>query len=1064
VRQVFRELKEDGDVLLRSRGIKIPDVDLGADMDYWPHYSTANAHGDFRRSADRGKTRAFKTVEDGIAGNIEYADAMTTASAYLRNVLEEVRLKDVEDSLAKRVGLTIDDALSGKEVGRIAKLRVKGWERAVDKLKNQVEQAELQNKLAKGQGQAELQRLRAEIKIAKRHDKALGRAIKMSVSVEHRAPRRPAKPERSAALAEGREAFSEVGEMGKLGLIEPEDLTAAANTYHKLVVAGRMDEATAAALMAKRTEYSEQLRRGVDDKDQLRGNLADLTTYRKALSVAFKDARVRGGNVPALEKKLSISREKLNVERKAWTALREKTWNTLPGTMFGRGQEEIPVALWNSKYYVPRDEDYARFAKQFDSLTGKEHTAPMMKALKAVEHAGNLARFLAATADFAGAFTQGLPLLMYNPTAWAKMTTSSFTAFFDPTVQGRYIQKNLDSMQSMLVEGRVPGAEIEMFKAIEKEGLARSLKGQAAPTDNIVVRGIARASNVGGTVSVASNITRFQRSYDSMLLITRHELWGALLPTWKGSKAELGDYIKKATGGLDPRSIGVGPNRQAVESLTFFAPRMLRSTLALAADAMKPWTEQGQMAAQTMMRLSAGMAGVMMLANVAYGGINGESEEEIEARISGALNPLDGRKFLSIPIGDHYYGVGGQVRGITQLLAKAVVDPKSMTKADAMDNPLIRFAQGRLSPAAGTGLGAAELLTDEEHNILPFNTIDSFPDLVEMSLTSALPFALQAAKEEGFDWSNPATYASPFVVAGPEVGGVRSSMFTPKDLLDKSAYARYGIAFNDLTDDEQAVVHEMNPDIKKVQDEMGDKNDKEYRKAKDKLDDTANGTLVILQEKLASTSADKITPRQYRMARAEALRDRRTALTQAQEDYGVEFGGGVDSDKRRLMNDFFDTYKQAELVTGMDWDLWEEKQAAFYEKVEGGAYGPAARAKQLLDERQGFDVEPDDWFEANADIIREADYWGKKDTAWPRIAEAVARVDPNIRSVQQLEDAILTSKDPNMGARLAALMSALEKLTTVERKKLRMANPALDRALLQNGYTTKVLTAEARGT
>lgn len=1037
VRQTYREIRDDGNALLRSRGIEIPDVKLGDGVDYWPHYSVANIDGDFRRAADRGSSRLYKSVEDGLANGVEYASANQTASAYMRNVLEEVRLRDIADEVASTVGVTVDQALLDTKLGRFAALRGAAATKKVARLREQIDKEMLRNKFSKGQASSELTRLRYEIRDLRSHETALNRALKVVSSTEMPAPRRKPTKGRSAELAAARGELKGEGRAAAAAASEPDDLIAAAAEYRKVVASGKMDEATAAALMAKRVQYSEQMRSGLDSADQLRTAIAEASTKRKALSEAAAQAKVKGGNVPMLEAKLKAAREKELAENKRWTDLREHTWDHLPGGMFGRGEENIPVALWNNKYYVPRDGDYAEFAKRYDGITGQAHNAALPKGLKAAEQASNLARFTAATADFAGAFTQGMALLAFAPKEWGKMAATSFQSFFDPAVQGRYIQKNWDSIQSMLVEGRVPGGEIEIFKAIEKDGLARFLK---------------EAPVLGG------GLTRFQRSYDTMLMVTRHQLWEALLPVWKGEKSALGDEIKKMTGGLDPRSIGVGPSRQAIESMVFFAPRMLRSTLALTADAMRPWTKEGELAARALTRITAGMAGVMMLANLSVGALNGEDDTQIEKRLASTMDPTSGRKFLSMQVGDHYYGVGGQVRGIVQLLSKAVSEPSSLTKADAMDNPLIRYAQGRLSPAGNTGLGIAELITDEDHNILPFNTVDTFPDLVKMTASSALPFALQSAAEEGWDWRNPATYAHPFVTAATEMGGIRATQFTAMDILDKSAYERYGLPYGDLTDAEQKVVEGLAPEAQKARGELGDKNDKEYRKAKDKADGVAELSLNTLQQKL---STGEMTPRDYREARQQVLRDRSVKLVTAQEDFDQNFGG-TDTDKRKLMTDYFDTFDKAEFIPGqIDWERWEELQRDFDANVAAGKYGPVERARQMLDERRGFDVPADDWFQANAKVIRDVDYWGLKDEAFPKVAAAAARIDPNIRSANDLTEAISLAAvdgDSKKAVRLGAILHALEGITDARRKALRLKNPTLDKALFENGYITKRVT------
>ena len=86
-------------------------------------------------------------------------------------------------------------------------------------------------------------------------------------------------------------------------------------------------------------------------------------------------------------------------------------------------------------------------------------------------------------------------------------------------------------------------------------------------------------------------------------------------------------------------------------------------------------------------------AGVMGVASIATGMLLGETDEEVERRLQTVMNPTEGRKFLAIQVGDNWYGIGGQVRAMTQMISRAVADPGGLTKKDLFDNPLTRFAQ-----------------------------------------------------------------------------------------------------------------------------------------------------------------------------------------------------------------------------------------------------------------------------------------------------------------------------------------------------------------------------------
>jgi hypothetical protein len=194
-----------------------------------------------------------------------------------------------------------------------------------------------------------------------------------------------------------------------------------------------------------------------------------------------------------------------------------------------------------------------------------------------------------------------------------------------------------------------------------------------------------------------------------------------------------------------------------------FSPRLLRSTAAVTADAVKQLvrmstgrgsTAEGKEALRSLASLLAGIHGAYILSGLALG----KPWEEIQT----GLNPLEGGKYLSHEINGDWIGVGGQVRAMMQImthlasaaapgqdpLAKAAgVEPSlgSLAEGGIWNNPLVRAYYYRGAPGTGVGLAVGEYLTDAD--VKPFAEIDSLPDLGLHLVTSSLPFALQGLLE-----------------------------------------------------------------------------------------------------------------------------------------------------------------------------------------------------------------------------------------------------------------------------------------------------------------------------
>jgi len=412
---------------------------------------------------------------------------------------------------------------------------------------------------------------------------------------------------------------------------------------------------------------------------------------------------------------------------------RETALITEAPIFFGPGQpNEIPVALWkegNNRFFPSGDVD---LIKKELTLQGIDTFGA--KALKGLEILGNTVRFLSTVGDWALPFLNLLPVLGENPNAWARTSLRHYQAFLDPTVQSRLIRENIEDFQWLALHG-VPVGDPEFFKLLKPgQGISVEFLASRLPKGEEVRRLLQQAGK--------QTFGRFQASYNTGLGWSRALLRQSLKDSWTGTDAELARYIRNLTGGLDSRALGVGPTQRAAEGMWLaFSPRLLRSTIALTIDAMKPGVV-GNKSRLALARLATAVTSVYVVTGLAMR----MDWEEIQA----GLNPLNGKRYLSHFIGGDWIGVGGQVRSISQTLGKIVADPQNLISWDTYDNPVINFIQGRGAVTRSQALALLEVTTGKD--FLPFEEIDGPLDLAKFIGTSLLPFVAQGKIEgEGME-------------------------------------------------------------------------------------------------------------------------------------------------------------------------------------------------------------------------------------------------------------------------------------------------------------------------
>ena len=447
-----------------------------------------------------------------------------------------------------------------------------------------------------------------------------------------------------------------------------------------------------------------------------------------------------------------------------------KAATVAPGELFGRAEDTINIDIWRNRFFVKKDYDALN-----DALGIKGQRAKANPLARTFERSGNVIRFMSAVGDDAAWVIHGLPILARRPDVWARAKVWSTQAFFDPTVQGRFMRENLEEFQWMARHG-VSIGDPEFFKALQP--------GQGLPV-GLLLKWLERVPK--GTMGrqaltglTQQSFGRFQASYNVSLGVSRALMVRALRPGWKSTDAELAAYIRNLTGALDSRALGVGPSQRGVESLWLgFSPMLLRSTVALTVDAMRALrpgaTVRQRESLRTMASLVSGIYGIYVAAGIAM--------EKPWHEIKRGLNPLEGKRYLSHLINGDHVGVPGQVRALIQFMAKstAAAAPggppiSDLWSSDPYANPLIAYVLSRGAVGVKMAGTVIEGLTSIE--AMPYDNIDGVVDVAKHLGKSSLMFAIQGVMD-----------GEKAMTTGFAFEGLRTSPATPSEKLAEAQRA-----------------------------------------------------------------------------------------------------------------------------------------------------------------------------------------------------------------------------------------------------------------------------------
>jgi hypothetical protein len=460
------------------------------------------------------------------------------------------------------------------------------------------------------------------------------------------------------------------------------------------------------------------------------------------------------------------------------------------GGMLQEGDVAITANQFKNKFMLTADFKSVQEVITYMTPGGADANT-LLKLL--FEKPANIARTTMSTVDLVLPFTHLLPLFGENPLKWAQAASIHYASWFAPGLQSRLVRQNLNDYWDLATHGvsvgdpevfamMTPGQGVNIDAVFKKYQSARPAMGEKEEKLYEYFRNAQHLTRQGMVLTVG----RAQSAYQGALGYGRVLLKQAVEESWDGSEDEMYSHIRNMTGALDSRRLGVSANQRAVESMWMgFSPRLLRSTIAVTQSAAN-WvlkagtgvvgrnvpvekvpfvgdvasralgtgaTTQQRRAFLALARLATYMTSIYILTGMRLG-------KDWEKEIKPGLNPLNGRRFLSYYMNGSYYGVGGQLRALTQFTF-SLYGAASGKRGDWHDihslnihkNPFWFFYSSRGALGLTFGGAIAEGLSSEfgvgQLDILPFDNIEGVDGLWDWSKTAWWPFSAQTAVEAG---------------------------------------------------------------------------------------------------------------------------------------------------------------------------------------------------------------------------------------------------------------------------------------------------------------------------
>jgi hypothetical protein len=700
---------------------------------------------------------------------------------------------------------------------------------------------------------------------------------------------------------------------------------------------------------------------------------------------------------------------------------------------------------------------------------------------------------LTGTADTGWGAIQlmSMPFSPAGPAKWAEtMARGFYTMIINPREYFEFLAKSPAARRYAMYGGNV-GLDTEFFEATRL--LGESGLPVVGPMWNVAsypLRAFVRRLEVGFESSLAYGRIL---TFDAMADAARAPSLAARIA---GAPVELAgealhDELYRVARFTDtllgqPRLAGiVSPSQMQFESAwVWFAARYTRSFLGTLSYVAGSGYTPAQ-ARVIMAKMLLGGAAVMSGLIAGKGKAQGKNDAQILSEIATALNPMSGKKFMALPIGGNWYGMGGTYRsGFAMLAGLADKDNWNADNWEAAspgglhlpngiwDNPITRGWRSRGAPIATT---LSDFLQGEDflgYQVDMGRFVDNPDTLLDYFTDKYLPITFQAYLQGHGDWQK----KLPLFVA--EFFGLRTSPETASEALsavrNRVSNQMYGVDYGDLPENNRVARQRVNDDpgvVAVIEGRVRPIQEKRVQTAWDKyiLQSEQVRTTYGTQKEDLDTAArsGKLAGDDYRSKYSDLQRQEFGELTGLQKALGIEFEereapeGTVDA--------AIDAYFAVNLDDYTDPETKETDWEGFYADREASLAG--------LSDTDRADV---DWYLSRHESELHRDF-GKafdeviKPSGYLNVREVVSKaLGVDLNTLKEAAQQALLERGARAGAadvwlvvdeilnrglesRLGEDAPSLSDL----RNALREANPRLDVELHRQGYVDKVRTPQA---
>jgi len=415
-------------------------------------------------------------------------------------------------------------------------------------------------------------------------------------------------------------------------------------------------------------------------------------------------------------KALKVEAKLLMEQRKAayWKAKGERTAAMEKIRQPGVEQGYIMQPMFGGKIYD------TEFIDSVNKFFGHKQG---IGALRFTSDFAGILRITKAAMDFSVMAIQGMPgfgvahsYLLTNPKigtklmgSWFKAFTYQVGAFFNPDVISGYMSKNKSSIMQRIAAGG-SSQSVDYFEALGAEQGVGGIMAKAFQKDPLRL------------------FPRAETSFFTGGEMIRDEFWKILRPLAleKGEEFELARALDRMTGIIDSKAMAVPlTERQVESSFVWFAPRYTRACSSLVAHTFRGGFT-GAQARRAMSGMIAAGAIYYSAVTFALALMRGKSEDdamdEVEEGFGIFTDPITGEvewkpsaRFMTLKIGNYYFGLGGFWYGLVRLTGNILacvnevgtrerIDFLKITKYGGMnrDNPFLAWWYSRSSPLTGT--------------------------------------------------------------------------------------------------------------------------------------------------------------------------------------------------------------------------------------------------------------------------------------------------------------------------------------------------------------------------